>query len=306
MKNSDCNKKDQLEKDGFTIVKSVLSGEDVEGLKDSCRLLLERSPLPRCEFSVHRSSDVWKYETYTDGKTNLAIDILGEDPELDRLMDKIFSNSKVQDLLEFLHGTSYKITQVNIRKVVRGDSGLNYHQDTEGETGIGIFLDDRPDNEGTTVFIPNSHWWPFTIRELLFYPRIFIPLIPKKWVKGTTGKAGDMYFFINRVWHGRPALKKAESSTAILISVFGEGGSYRIHKVSEEMLNKMPETIGKLVDHRNGLKEVGDGIVTVEKTDNSSGIMGAGIFPSNQYGFLMLFLRPWFKTTTWLSSIIKR
>lgn len=294
-------KMQSLQRDGFVLMESVISDDDVNALIECSKKLLSKKSLHRSEFSRKRNGSTWQCEAYSDGKTNLVVDILGEAPELDKVINSIFENPNVKKVLHFLHGDSYKITQVNIRQVVQGDPGLNFHQDTDGETGMGIFLEDRPDEEGSTVFIPGSHYWPFKIRELFVYPRIFIPIIPKRWRAGATGKAGDMYFFINRAWHGRPALKRSKVSTAILISIFGQESTYRIHNMPEKNLDSLPGCIRGLVDHRQGVRFDANGLAVVEPAGDV-GIMQREIFPNVASGLMRWILIPWVNFTGWVSS----
>ena len=230
--------------------------------------------------------------------------MLGYDANFHSIISKVFENAQVKSLLSSLHGDHYKVTQVNIREAFLGDLALNFHQDYDGETGIGILLDDCRENEGTTVFIPGSHKWPFSIRELFIYPRIFIPLIPKEWVSGAQGKSGDIYFFINRVWHARPTLGKNIKAAAILISIFGSNRLYRIHEFSGPHLESLPQVLRELVDHRAGVTELSDGRVRVDQSQNSSGIMSKEVFKSVGYSLGWKLLIRWVSLSRYITTLL--
>jgi putative 2OG-Fe(II) oxygenase len=252
-----------FERDGFLNLASVLDLDEVSRLQLAAARLLGTSAQQRTAFTSHRSGSQWAYRTYSDGKTHLAVDVVGADTDFDLLLEKILANSRVNEVLASLHGPHYKVTQVNIRKVVKGDPGLGYHQDTDGETGIGILLEDRPDAEGTTTFLPGSHRWPFSIRELFIYPRLGISLFPAGVVKASIGRAGDMYFFINRLWHGRAAMHHTDTAAAILIAVFAKGSKYRVHQLSDDILARLGPVTRRLLDHNQGVRDIGGGLVKV-------------------------------------------
>jgi putative 2OG-Fe(II) oxygenase len=299
-------KKLELNQQGFTVLDSVLTEIEVDKLVTIAGEMLSKTSYPRSEFAQHRSGNVWKFGKYVDSSSNLVIDVLGENAEFDKLMSIIFEHPNVKSLLEMLHGDQYKVTQVNIRQVLSGDTGLNFHQDSQGETGIGILLNECRDNQGTTVFIAGSHRWPFSIRELFVYPRILINLIPKKWVIGANGKAGDMYFFINQAWHGRPAFKKPGNTSTILISIFGSQSEYKIHEMPEEKLNTMPPIMKSLIDHRAGLTYLSDGLVKINRSEKLEGIMPDGIYNTNDPSSGWKLLQPWISLSRFIAAVLRR
>ncbi len=255
----------QLTTEGFITLESCFDQEEVKRLVAASELLLHGAPVDAAEFARLRSGSQWEYAVSVKEDALVAVDVLGKNKDFDELIEKYLTQPAVCEALRYLHGDNYKLTQVNIRRSPCGDNGLSFHQDTDGETGIGILLN-KTDSEGTTIFIPGSHRWPFTIRQLLVWPRIFIWLFPRSAYKAAMGSIGDSYVFINRLWHGRSALKTPPHSTAILMSFFGGGGSYRIHEVPENILQDMGSQTRRLVDPKSGVRPVGGGIVTVDES----------------------------------------
>jgi hypothetical protein len=190
--------------------------------------------------------------------------------------------------------------------VLSGDPGLNFHQDTPGETGMGILLDECRDNQGTTMFIVGSHRRPFSIRELFVCPRILIDLIPKRWFSGANGKAGDMYFLINQAWHGRPAFKKPGNTSSILIAIYGSQSEYRTHEMPEKKLDTMPPIMKGLIDHRSGLTYLNGGLVEISRSVKLEGIMPEGIYKADDPASGWKLLYPWIFLSRWIAEVLRR
>ena len=166
--------------------------------------------------------------------THLLIDAYGRSPVLDEMVERVLTDSLTASILRRMGGRYLKFRGYNIRRMTGSyDPGPSYprcaalphewHRDSPGEMGIGIFLSDIPagGNAGTAL-MPGSHLFPYDPRwNTLFHARYratlpysgipFFGALPRStacWpaVLGprqeAAGNAGPFFFF-NDVWHGR-------------------------------------------------------------------------------------------------------
>tara|TARA_Y100000589_G_scaffold330167_1_gene378952 strand:- start:1378 stop:2280 length:903 start_codon:yes stop_codon:yes gene_type:complete len=147
------------------------------------------------------------------------VNAIGWIDQLDGLINNVIGQYK--DIIDFILPNGWIITQVALRISSPGDNELGLHTDTNGEYGIGILLNDWFSESATTCFLPKTHKWPFTFREITGFPRIPAILISKLGIlQSVQGKAGTSYLFDHNNLHGRMANNTNNSNMAILISIF--------------------------------------------------------------------------------------
>ena len=179
------------------------------------------------------------------------------------ILDKVVSDDKVQTLLNDVLGYDYKIWQINYRRSKPGDQGLNFHQDSFGETNLCIMLGDNFSGNGATLFLAGSHLVSTRMRKWKieapsFLLRYLDPLLTK-----LKGKAGDISFFFNRTWHGRSHNSTHLTYDVILMSFFPCGATFGYEgygKWSNEFLKDFSDTrLGMLINPDIGTDKLENG-----------------------------------------------
>ena len=66
--------------------------------------------------------------------------IIGIDKRIDEILEKILTNTEVQNILLKLLGKNYLIRQIFARYNEPNDKGLTLHQDSIGEAGLMVLL----------------------------------------------------------------------------------------------------------------------------------------------------------------------
>ena len=175
------------------------------------------------------------------------VNTIGWIEQIDEIVDSVIGQFK--DLIDFTLPNGWIISQVAVRISLPGDNELGLHTDTDGEYGIGILLNDWFNDSATTCFLPGTHKWPFTFREITGFPRISTFFINKiGLLKTAKGKAGTSYFFDHNALHGRMANNTNKQNIAILVSIFDIKKAPRIF--DNNVINNIES---KLNNFSNGL-----------------------------------------------------
>jgi hypothetical protein len=186
--------------------------------------------------------------------THLLIDAYGRSAVLDEMVERVLTDSLTSALLRRMGGRYLKFRGYNIRRMTgRYDPGPSYprrsalphewHRDSPGEMGIGVFLSDIPEggNAGTAL-VPGSHLFPYDPRwNTLFHCRYraktlaysgipflariapFNRLLARSVLRQRqegAGRCGDLFFFFNDVWHGRYPNLHGRQSMLMLLGAF--------------------------------------------------------------------------------------
>lgn len=199
------------------------------------------------------------------------------DPKIVTLLEKIVSDKNVKYILQSALGPDYKIWQIDFRRSMQGDKGLQLHQDGRGQLNLSILLSDNSSGEGTTIFLPGSHFVPQRIRDLQaeLSPGLFkfLGFI----FSSLTGKKGDISFFFNRTWHGRNPNISGEFNDMILIGFFPAGASMCLQspyvKWPADFIESIKTTeLGRLLDLSVGTELQNDGFYKIVPQTNSQRI----------------------------------
>jgi putative 2OG-Fe(II) oxygenase len=251
----------KINADGFTLVPQVVDAGTTGDLLAAGLAILDRPDLRFVDYPAHRNGSVWKCGTVSSPGVRIAVDVLGVDPRIDRAVEAVLSHPAMTELLTEMLGRGMRLTQVTIREAQAGDQPLSYHQDSDGEVGIGVLLLDCANEEGTTSFIKGSHRIPATIRELLVMPRLDTRLVPSGLVSPGAGRAGDAIVFYNRTWHARHALRRNPRQVALMMSLFPSGKPYHFHEIDRETWSRLGPTVQRLTGVDEHLVSVGAGRV---------------------------------------------
>ena len=132
---------------------------------------------------------------------------------LDQVLEELFADADLQDLLTRVLGPGYRMWYAQIRRAERGAAPLRMHQDRPGEVGLSILLSPVLSAHGATVFVPGSQRWPRVIGSFPF----LTPHHLRRFIKGAVGTPGDVYLFYNATWHGMESAD-TEPRTAIFLT----------------------------------------------------------------------------------------
>jgi putative 2OG-Fe(II) oxygenase len=195
--------------------------------------------------------------------------------KITEILNKIVSNKSVKNVLEKVLGPDYKIWQIDYRRSVRGDKGLQLHQDGMGQLNMGILLSDNMTSDGSTVFLPQSHLVIRRIRDLRLE---LSPRLIKSFsflFSYITGKVGDISFFFNRTWHGRCPNNSDRDNDIILIGFFPAGAAMSflppyVNWPVDFLENIKDTELGRLMNPSIGTEQQSNGLLKIISKQNNS------------------------------------
>ena len=180
---------------------------------------------------------------------------------ISELLDKLVKDTNITKILNEALGPDYKIWQIVYRKASIGDKGLSLHQDAYGETNLSILLADNKKGFGSTIFLPSSHLFKKTMKQL----KISTPTILLRWIwflfSPLTGSKGDISLFFNHTWHGRAPNNSKDNYDVILFSFFPASGTFGFGGYgdwSDEFL-RGKSTLAGLINPNIGTRLLEDG-----------------------------------------------
>eukprot|EP00164_Ancoracysta_twista_P008552 GFYU01012403.1.p1 GENE.GFYU01012403.1~~GFYU01012403.1.p1 ORF type:complete len:299 (+),score=64.34 GFYU01012403.1:24-899(+) len=186
---------EQILKDGYIIIKDVLSQQDIKDIKDALDPLLSHTGRNRFEGE----------------KTQRVYGVLGKT----RTLDRVAEHPTITNILDRLLLPNCLITAGQAIKILPGEERQPWHYDDSfcrvprprRHFSVATIwaIDDFTADNGATVLYPRSHLWgqdedPGTTRET------FIPSVMP---------AGSVLVFLSTVWHGGGA----NTSTADRLAV---------------------------------------------------------------------------------------
>ena len=189
-----------------SIVKNLLKKGVVKGESK----LLSNEEVKELEDLIIKSKDKHRK------KGEVSQNIIGIDKKIDELLEKILTNPEVQNTLEKVLGENFLLRQIFARYNEPDDQGLALHQDSLGEAGLMVLINNQPD--GSTVFFPGSQLIPSEkhLAHKISWCSLKLMNIAKHFLMPAVGDAGDYYYFLHRTWHGR----KPGNSNNTKISLF--------------------------------------------------------------------------------------
>lgn len=196
-------------------------------------------------------------------------------PRIAELLNRVVSNPDVQSILESVLGPSYKIWQINFRRSLPTDKGLQLHQDGRGQVNICILLSENNEGDGATVFLPSTHLVQERIRELKLEASPGIFKLLGSLITPLTGKVGDIGFLFNRTWHGRSPNASDKFHDIIMIGFYPAGAHLSLMAPylnwSKEFLQSIQGTrMGYLMDPSIGTELESDGRYRILAQDNTT------------------------------------
>ena len=176
--------------------------------------LLSYSEIKELENLILKS----KNKHLKDGE--VSQNIIGIDKRIEEILEKIVINPEVQNILLKLLGKNYLIRQIFARYNEPDDIGLTLHQDSIGEAGLMVLLNNQPD--GSTVFFPGSQLIPSEkhLAQKVSWNSLRLINMTKYFLKTATGNAGDYYYFLHRTWHGRTPGNSDNTKISLFFDIF--------------------------------------------------------------------------------------
>ena len=193
-----------------SIIKNLMKKGIVKGNSQ----LLSNSEIKELENLILKS----KNKHLRDGEA--SHNIIGIDKRIEEILEKILSNPEVQNILLTLLGKNFLIRQIFARYNEPKDKGLTLHQDSIGEAGLMVLLNNQPD--GSTVFFPGSQLIPSEkhLAHKVSWNSLKLTKITKYFLKPATGNAGDYYYFLHRTWHGRTPGNSDNTKISLFFDIF--------------------------------------------------------------------------------------
>ena len=226
---------ERLARDGFVRLENLLRPNQVKLLQQDAAALVEQAPQSWDQFVHFSEAGRWQHLLLGgDGRATNCFDFIGLSPALDQVLEDLFANADLRALLKRVLGTGYQMWYAQIRRAELGARSVRMHQDIRGEVGLSILLSPVPSAHGTTVFVPGSQRWPRVLGSFPFLS----PRHVRRFIKGATGKPGDVYLFYNATWHGM-ATTDTEPRTAIILTFLPSAEGSRHRKPPKSVLDKV-------------------------------------------------------------------
>ena len=228
---------EHLWRDGFVVIKGLLPQQNIDRFWSACTDLIEHQPKSSWA-DKHQYENRFRVPVFTNLDWSVLSNLSGLSGPFDGELERLITHPELEPLLRAILGNGYKIWETSIRRSEATDDGLALHQDSRGEFGLSVLLQDIDGIEGTTVFLKGSHRFPVTSRHSGLDQ--INPGYLRRWLDPARGKKGDVCLFFKSVWHGRVPSHLNETRDAMLMSFVAAGYDYRAFDVSADILDNLP------------------------------------------------------------------
>jgi hypothetical protein len=276
----------EAKRDGFVFFRQLFSAELARQAHDELSVWYERDNADREQKNTQDTHNHGPAGlTVKTPPSHLLIDAYAKSPALDKIVDKILTHPTTHGVLRRMVGEHVKYRGYNVRLMTGNyDPGPvpslpreltlphDWHRDSPGEFGIGIFLSDVPDGgNGGTALMRGSHMFPYcprwsTLLSSFWHPdrtnpkiegrhlfprfaafnRLLGKLLRRRALEAS-GTHGDCYFFFNDVWHGRYQNLHGRQTMIVLIGCFPTEFPFpdEVKQPARDVLDRLPESIRK-------------------------------------------------------------
>ena len=194
---------------------SFLETKEIEELCQITKQIYDSMPKDNPDFLTDKEGGV-------EGVLNLPL----HSARIGQIINKIVSQPNFKEFQKEIIGTNCKIWDISFRRSKFGNKGLYLHQDGVGQVNISICLDNNPEGVGATAVLPGSHLILRSMKQLRAEaPRFIINLFSGFFAR-LSGKAGDVSFLCNRIWHGRFENKSNTEHDVLTLGFFPDGYRY--------------------------------------------------------------------------------
>ncbi len=235
---SGLNASTEFARVGLMRLEGILGPDDLTSLREEGTRLLGLKPKPWSFYiEWHRRARYEPCLFAEPGRDTAFLDVIGQSGEVDRIVRAILLKPEVRTLLLEAMG-EFRLWQAQIRRANAKAKPLRMHRDRAGEIGLTVLIDDAPNKDGATVFVPRSHRWPSCFSP----PLGLSPWFVKCLCAAATGRAGDAYVFNSRIWHGRPRLPEG-ARRALIMSFLPKSLDEQSRPIPPEILKKLGPVI---------------------------------------------------------------
>lgn len=261
----------QLWRDGFVRLEAVLAPPEVAQFRDESDRLM-RGIRPWSERHTRYQPTEYLLPPFGDDDWAVLINLAGRSDLVDRLLERLLTHPRIAGTLEAIAGPGYKAWEISLRRANAYDGGLRLHEDARGEVGLAMLLADQAGLVGTTGFVRGSHRLPVSCREsgAEFIPPRYLSHL----MRPASGKAGDMFVFFKKTWHGRVAGVGPAPSDALLLAVFPVGYEYLPFRADRTLLQRLGPELSRLLDPARQLLPTRDGRAIVTDSGGSPHYQG--------------------------------
>ena len=167
------------------IIKNILK----KGVAKGYSQILSKTEINELEYLIKK--------LYDKNSKDIKIfnNIIGLDKKLDKLLEKILTNSEIQNTLLKLLGKNYLLRHASARFNEPNDKGLSIHQDSLGEVTLTFLVNDQ--KEGSTFFIPGSQLIPSNknLAPKVSWSSLKVLNLINFFIFKAKGEAGSYYYF---------------------------------------------------------------------------------------------------------------
>jgi len=221
-----------LDRDGYSVVESLLSADEAAAVRDGLREVLDRTPMGRNDFEGYQTRRIYALFAKTR-----AFDALALHPLLLRVLDAVL-------------GPSYQLSAPTGIEIGPGEKAQGLHMDDgiyplprpHPEVVLNSMwaLDDFTTENGATRVVPGSHRW--TDR---------IPVDPDETVT-ITMPAGSVLFIVGTLWHGGGANRTDKPRLGVLLE-YAAGWlrqqENHVLAVPRDVVATLPERLQELIGY---------------------------------------------------------
>ncbi len=221
-----------LDRDGYSVVESLLAGDEAAAVRNGLREVLDRTPLGRNDFEGYQTRRIYALFAKTR-----AFDALALHPLLLGVLDAVL-------------GPSYQLSAPTGIEIGPGEKAQGLHMDDgiyplprpHPEVVLNSMwaLDDFTAENGATRVVPGSHRW--TDR---------IPVDPDETVT-VTMPAGSVLFIAGTLWHGGGANRTDRPRLGVLLE-YAAGWlrqqENHVLAVPREVVATLPERLQELIGY---------------------------------------------------------
>ncbi len=265
---------EELKQNGLLMLRGFLNPVEVEQARQELERWFDLDLQERKSKKINEGAHIGVAgNTHLNQGKHVLVDVFTKSPTLDRLFDKMLTDSSLSHVVRNTVGENVKLRGYNVRKMTGNlsQSAMEWHRDNPGEISWAIILSESdPLVDASTAYVPGSHLFPtcpFKSSVMAMpYPdarspakiSYFSQFLAQKTVKNAVdadGKPGDCYFFIGDVWHSRRPNFNGKKGMVFFAGAFPMEIPFPAHsKVNippESVLNQLSENVRKIVDFKN-------------------------------------------------------
>jgi ectoine hydroxylase-related dioxygenase (phytanoyl-CoA dioxygenase family) len=230
----------RVESDGFVVIPRLLDAQSVLRARQDLVALLDEDLATRVNGTVrggvnYEATDGKLYpRSVFEPEQHTLYFPTAYSAAVRHLVEQIVSNPQIKAFTDRVLGKNFRLRVDYVRRLTGVNDEVHHfelphewHRDNPGAFTFGIFFDDVAASSGATTALRGTHWEPYDPRfEMLFSERSYLSRnkypgrcgsklmryavasrLARRRLRNEivemAGAPGDVYFFLNDVWHGR-------------------------------------------------------------------------------------------------------